>query len=291
MNNCPDDLIHLMLHGSATEEQHRAYLAHLESCDDCRLELALARDFDAVLVTQPGDDEIAARVGARVARAPRRNSRRFVWAAAAILLGSAGAAAGTSSSLRKSLALTFFEEKPKMSSPRAPAARPASVRAPQKVVKEIEPVVTPVEAETEKALEPTPAPSRQKLPENAVLENSATDLFAAANAHRRAGRSQEAQKLYAELLQRYPKSQEALVAHVSLGRLLKGGAPAQALAHFNAYLGQSAHTTLAAEALYGKASALAALGDQVAEKAAWRQLLQRFPSSVYAEQARAQLEN
>jgi TolA-binding protein len=291
MNQCPEDLVHQMLHGKTTEEQHRLYLAHLDSCDDCRLELALARDFDAVLVTQPGDDEIAARVGARVVRAPQPRNRRFVGVAVAILLGSAGAAAGTSASLRKALENRFFGKHTEQPHLVAPASPPASGTVPPPDVGKVDPVVVPVEKEAEKAPEPTTAPPRQKLPEKAALENSATDLFAAANSHRRAGRAAEAQKLYSTLLQRYPMSQEALVSHVSLGRLLKGSAPAQALRHFNAYLGQSGHTTLAAEALYGKASVLASLGDQAKEKTAWRELLQRFPSSVYAEQARAQLEN
>lgn len=289
MKDCPDDIVHQLLQGKATDEERRVYLAHVEDCDDCRLELVLARDFDAVLVTQPGDDEIATRIGARVARAPRRSGRRFVWAAAAILLGTAGAAAGTNADLRKSLTLRFFGEKSEESRPFPPAPR-TSAHPPPSVSPEEKPLAPPVDAEDEEAAKVVPGPALKKSPERAMPQNSAAELFASANTLRRAGRSAEAQKIYSTLLQRHPKSQEALVSHVSLGRLVKGSAPAQALQHFNAYLGQSGHTTLAAEALYGKASALAALGDTAAEKATWRQLLQRFPSSVYAERARAQLE-
>jgi TolA-binding protein len=162
--------------------------------------------------------------------------------------------------------------------------------------KEPEPAASDREVEEERAAaqKPTPTaaarPPRAKKPSAAPVPSTAPELFATANAHRRTGEYSAARVAYETLQAKFPGSSEALVSRVSLGRMLAGAAPALALAHFNAYLSQSQHTTLAAEALYGKARALSDLGNTTAEQQAWKQLLMRFPSSVYADQARAKLE-
>ena len=70
-----------------------------------------------------------------------------------------------------------------------------------------------------------------------------------------------------------------------MGRLLLAqNAPQAALAHFSRYRGP-----LAEEALLGRAQALAALGRSDEERSAWRELLDRFPKSVYAARARSRL--
>jgi TolA-binding protein len=110
--------------------------------------------------------------------------------------------------------------------------------------------------------------------------------------HFRVSDPAKAASLYLELQQRYPKSPEAHVSRVSLGRLYLNrlGAPAAALAEFEASLRGSADGTLAQEALAGRALALQRLGRVAEERKAWEQLLRRFPDSVQADRAKARLE-
>jgi hypothetical protein len=117
---------------------------------------------------------------------------------------------------------------------------------------------------------------------------TARDLFASANMARRDGNGSRASSLYRELQRRYPESVEALVSRVSFGRVLMDplGDPAGALAQFDAYLGQNAHSSLTEEALFGRATALSQLGRPEAERDTWRSLLARYPGSIYADRAR-----
>lgn len=137
------------------------------------------------------------------------------------------------------------------------------------------PVAPPVAAQTRA---PSPA------------STSAAELFREANELRGQGRAVEAQKRYRELQARFPGTTEARVSLVSSARLELGAQPAAALRHFDAYLAQSAHRTLTEEALFGRATALGRLGRKVQERAAWQELLARFPASVYASQAQARLQ-
>jgi TolA-binding protein len=120
---------------------------------------------------------------------------------------------------------------------------------------------------------------------------AAKDLFAEANARRRAGDDESAKRLYLELQSRYPTSDEAQISRIALGRLLldRAHAPAAALAQFDAFLSRSSQSGLAQEALFGRATALGQLGRQDDEARTWRALLDRFPESIYAERAKTRL--
>ena len=63
----------------------------------------------------------------------------------------------------------------------------------------------------------------------------------------------------------------------------------RALRHFTRYLRKRPSGTLAKEALYGKARALRALGRRQAEIKALKSFVRRYPSSIYADRARARL--
>ena len=85
-------------------------------------------------------------------------------------------------------------------------------------------------------------------------------------------------------------SAEAALSPVSLGGLLLNRASAgAALEQFDHYLAASPGAALAAEALYGRARALQALGRHAEEKRTWEQLLSRFPGCPYRESARRRL--
>ncbi len=119
---------------------------------------------------------------------------------------------------------------------------------------------------------------------------SATELFARANDERRKARDGEAIDDYRALQSRYPNSPEARASCVALGRLLldKKGDYAGALAQFDRYLASSG--TLREEALIGRALALGHLGRSDDERRAWKLLLDDYPDSIYASQARARLD-
>jgi len=117
-----------------------------------------------------------------------------------------------------------------------------------------------------------------------------SELFSAGNAARRTGALSRAVSLYHDLESRYPKSDEALLAHMMLGRLeLSRGNAGRALVAYERYLQAAPSGALAQEALQGKAQALHALGIKDEERAAWQELLHRFPTSAYSEAAREHL--
>jgi len=283
---CPDDLLLAARQGELSALDDAKLSFHLQRCARCRAALEVGRSFDAVLGARAGDDEIARSIAARMSE--RRPRRRFAFALAAGVLLTGSLAGAAASGVRVESLLSALE--------RAPWAS-TRAGAPSKV----SPVAPPQKAEETKALTPTPAPSPSEpvvapapepaapAPGPAAPSTSAPELFRHANELRGRGQVSEAQKQYKLLQAHFPGSVEARVSLVSLGRLELGSSPAAALRHFDAYLAQSAHRTLAEEALFGRASALGRLGRKAAERAAWQELLARFPASVYAQQAEARL--
>ncbi len=109
-------------------------------------------------------------------------------------------------------------------------------------------------------------------------------LFSKGNAERRAGKTTEAVGTYELLLSRFGGSSEAQMARVSLGNvLLAQGRAGQALAVFDSHLSRGSQ--LGAEALYGKARALRALGKPSEEREVWKILATKYPDSIYARSA------
>jgi len=117
------------------------------------------------------------------------------------------------------------------------------------------------------------------------------ELFARANDARRAGETTRAVSLYEQLQSEFPDSREASTSRVALGRLLldRTGEPGRARALFDRYLERDPTGPLAEEARVGRALAFMRLGDRDAERAAWREVLERHPGSVHAERARQRL--
>jgi hypothetical protein len=69
--------------------------------------------------------------------------------------------------------------------------------------------------------------------------------------------------------------------------LLDRGSSEQALAQFNQYLARPGD--VGEEALVGRATALGRLGRSTAEAAAWREVIERHPESIYAAHAKKRL--
>jgi TolA-binding protein len=139
---------------------------------------------------------------------------------------------------------------------------------------------------------PMPTTSSEQPQVAAAAPATAADLFSSANLARREGRDAQAVRLYRDLETRYPRSEEASVAHAALGRLLldRQGDAAGALVEFDRYLARGPSADLREEALMGRALALGRLGRAEEERRAWQALLAERPSSIYAERARRRLQ-
>jgi TolA-binding protein len=117
----------------------------------------------------------------------------------------------------------------------------------------------------------------------------AAELFRGANAARRGGDLGRARRLYSELIQRYPGSDEAGLAQVSLGKLLLAeGRSKEAEREFSQYLA-GGQGQLVEEALVSQAQSLGRLKRAPEERAAWQRLLAAHPNSVYAAEAKERL--
>lgn len=292
--SCPDELLVHARAGSLSQHDRRSLETHLEGCALCRAALQVGRDFDGLLGAQPGDDEIAARVAGGFMKRRSRAKRPVLVAAA--LVGSVAVAAATPQ-LRDVVHTAFFADSTRRlpepteadarSAPRSQLER-ARATADERVPGSTRPT-TPAAAPAPETRVAPPAPVA--LPSAAAQppRGSAAELFAEANARRSSGQVSEARRSYRELQQRYPGSKEALVSHVSLGRLEASNDPSAALRHFDAYLARAPGGALAEEALFGRATACESLGKRSEARATWQQLLQRFPSSIYAKRARARV--
>jgi len=290
---CPDNLLARSRRGLLSPVERQALDAHLDGCGLCRSAVALAAAYDdAPGEPEPGDEAVIARLAGRVARraSGRRLRPRVVGsiAAAAILIVACGAAAWVAS-------------RPRVSAP--PAAAPMPERT-TTLSRAVVPVAKPAPQTTVAvALEPPRAASvrshghalrRGPAAEAAALplpDPGPAELFAAANAARRAGELRGAISQYLALERRYPASSQAGISRVSAGDLLlRLDEPAAALEQFDLYLGAHGSEPLAPEALFGRARCLRALGRSDDERAAWNEMARRFPGSVYEPSGRRRLE-
>ena len=226
-----------------------------------------------------GVDEAAARVVERLLRGRKRPLwRRYsvlLPAAAALLLASLAAAAIVS--VRRVRSAGPVQNAPML----VPGVRSVPSLSTAQAAGSIE--VPPSAA--------PPLASAFNAPASAASAPlSPAELLSAAGRARRTGNAGQAIVLLGQLQTRFPNSPEALASDISLGKLqLQSGAAASALQHFDRYLQRSAQGSLAPEALWGRAQALSALGNQAQARSTWAELAQRYPASPYASLANAKL--
>jgi TolA-binding protein len=299
---CRGDLVARAQRGPLSAADRSALIAHLSSCESCRLIQQVASDFAEMRAVDRGDElrleEMAAlarravRWGARVAGPGRRRWYARAAAAAAGLLLIVGSASATVWLWPRLIA--------RPSAPSAPAptlAAESPRRVPARNSAASTPTVPPA-AEAPAILPAAPAPAvamsaptRSRSPrERPAIRATAGELLRQARDAKTDGRGPQAIALYRHLQNEFPASSEALVAAVPLGRLLLDrSSPRAALAEFDRYLGGAAGGALVPEALYGRAQAQARLGDHDAERASWRRLLADYPDSPYSALARRRL--
>jgi TolA-binding protein len=321
MSQPPEDLLYRARAGQLTDTERQELVQAIESSATWRVAYQLGCDFDEVDSVKPGDDLLIARVSDLVVQrhgeaieAQRFGSwsgmdrgRRWLLAASLLLTLSAAAAVSVwRGSLR------FGLHRPAHSVPSAgvsarPAARtstmgPATSSSSHEgsalttsplEVNRMSPAAALGVPSTPNRGSPPIAPSSPPLAQaNATSVGGKTQdaesLFRQANAARRDGHLERALELYSTLQARFKGTTEARLSHISLAKLLLAlGRAAEADAQFTQYLARGGPLDL--EALVGRADCQRLVGNAAAERVVWRQLLERFPSSVYAARARQRL--
>ena len=259
-------------------------------------------DFD--VLDLPGDDALVDRLVAGAlgeapvlpvlqapAAAPRKKAvgagRTILYAvAASLLLGAFGGAAAAMFAMWP--ALMEDEPEPEPAPAAVEEAEPPPARRGRRA--RVEPVEEPIEEPVEEpALEAPVVVEAEPEPARPARAPSAEELLAAANRARREHRYPVAVRLYRRLQSAHPRSREAALSHVTLGRLLLDGThdPRGALREFDRYLAQGRHRVLDEEARVGRALALMRLGRRTEEQRAWRELLAHHPDTLHAERARS----
>jgi len=247
------------------------------------LEQAVREALQPDAAPQDGDGDLLGKLVDRVVQtppAPPAPTRPMKMALRALAVGGTGLliAAGTA---------WLATSSPKKTSEPAPIVTPAPSEkptpAPQASAESPVMEAVPVES-LPRAAAPPPAPSA------APQHLTAADLFSTANAARNHGRNAEAVAGYQALQRDFPDSVEAKASHVMLGRVLleRSSDPQGALAQFDAYL--AAPGTLREEALIGRARSLDRLGRIDDSRKAWKTVVDAYPSSIYADEARARLQ-
>jgi TolA-binding protein len=288
-----EDLSLLARRGALSRAQQQAFAELLGSNATLATAHQVGLDFDQVAAVKPGDDALIAEALARVVSRGRvAKSVRSRWRLRVLLLAAtltlAGSAVGWWQRERTTRpappAVTPISQKPSaVGRPRVTSAAAANPSTAPEM-----PAQPPQTSASAAAIAGLPAPSAPSDTPSARTFDGAQAVFREANAARRAGDSSRARALYLRLQRDFPASDEALLAHVSLGKLLLTmGRAAEAERQFASYLG--GRPALAQEALVGRAQSLAALGRSADERRVWEGLIREYPHSIYAARARRRL--
>ena len=296
---CRSELVTRERRGAVTGSERLALDAHLATCAACRLSRGVFDDFDAADVVDVHDgvriqglSEVARRwrgVGAR-RDSNRRRVRTLAAAAALVVCGGSASAA------------VWWWRRPVVERSIAAAPAFAMTPSPERAGHRDRLAAAPPAARLPE-LSGTEAPRARPRPRATVRvasgavanraradSPSAAALLQQATEARQSGAGDRAAGLYRQLQREFPASPEAVLSAVPLGRLLlDGGSPRASLAQFDGYLGRSRGGALIPEALYGRARALAQLGDRAEERRTWARLCADFPQSAYAPLGRRRL--
>ena len=279
----PEEALDRALRGELSGMEQQALDQHLADCSACEAHLALARSAKEACAPQPWGSRLdSLAVDHALAKFGRvrwpawfflPGQKRWLLVTAGILLAAGGVASATWWQ-RQSPA-----REPALS--QATAARPAA-RTPARPRRAV------ALSEPQSALQAELTDERPSLPRAPRAQPSAALLFEQASALRDRNRVDEAIAVFRKLQQLFPKTRESRISFAVAGRmLLDRGRPAQALAQFNQHLANGGEASQ--EALAGRATALGQMGRLSAERETWQRLLDSYPGTVYASQARERL--
>jgi TolA-binding protein len=286
--SCPDDL----LDRDDLSPEERARLAgHAAECAVCALEVRLpvAVERRARSVDYRRVSDAAAAAIAKYRVPARRRSRTLFYAglaAAAALVTATAAAAIQNARVHAMSPTPVMQAAPAMTAPTMTATT-------------VEPMVA---AEPTVSVEDLPrsAPRAGAATVRAQVETAARDVatetaaegFARANRSRQSGDFASAIAQYRTLEREHPSSNEAMVAHVSLGRLLLDHTDDArgASDEYDRYLEAGSHAPLREEALVGRARASHKLGRREEERRYWQSLIAEYPESLSTPGARERVE-
>jgi hypothetical protein len=297
----PEDLLDRARRGSLTAEEQRLLDKHLALCVACRFELSLAPAFYTQIELGPQDDALLARAIARTVSVPwyrRRRVPRRVWGAiAAVAIVSAGSAAAYSRHVRTVAPKAVMNGSNEGHVDEVRSATPAAPRVEAPPVIETPPAIEApaIDAPPRAARAPRHAlvPSAPNAPAPSAIDSAVTcaEGFRNANQARRDGAAATAITLYRELRTICAGSTEELSSRVLMGRIYldRMGDPEHALGAFDSYLASGAAGPLREDALIGRALSLGKLSRRSEERNAWQALLASYPDSIYAEKAKARL--
>jgi hypothetical protein len=281
----PEELIDRARSGALPPDAQATLDEHLRDCPVCASQMALAARFERDLASQPRDHLLYERAVegavARMQRSPGAGRRGALpswsrWAAAAALLIAGVTAAAAVVGRRLALRATVHPAVPTTESPR-PA--PVPIQPPE---------APPAEAPAPPEHAPAKVPASPRAAAHAPAITAA-DLFEKGETLRREGHADAAIATYRRLQATFPDTAEARLSFAFGGQLLlKQGRAADALAQFDRHLDLDGE--VGEEALAGRATALEQLHRTSDAVAAWKKLLARYPRSIYAERARARLD-
>jgi len=294
----PEELLDKEIRGQLEPAERERLEAHLTACATCRMERRMRADFALELSAEglaPGVARVVESVARQSASPPPRQdlrrARRFrtiLLAAAATLTVVVGAFASTETGRR--VLAPLFTRTADSSSPetevaptRARSDRPhEQASAPPQPSDALSVIAVPPE--------PPPAPQTSALPPRPSVPDGAATLFDAETDARRKGDLTRVLELHAELVARFPSSDETRVSRMVVARmLLDRGDAAGALGGFDAYL-RAGSGELREEALAGRATALDRLGRTDEARRAWVTLVDEYPATPYGAHARARIE-
>lgn len=279
----PEESIDRARGGLLTPSERASLELHLAECPACAAHLAYGSQFEREVGPEMRDHLLDQRAVAAVmhglrTRVRRAGSRRWFRLAAAGLLLGVGVATAAVLRARKT-SLPAVAERPTPRPAEIAGFAPDRSRAFAPVPPSAEPSDLP---DAFRASAPPPRAPRQRH------GATAAELFALGHRLRLEGRADAAIAVYRRLQETFPAARESRLSFALAGQLcLDRQRPEDALALFDRHLALGGE--LAQEALVGRATALEELHRDADAAAAWRRLVERFPTSVYAERARAHL--
>jgi tetratricopeptide (TPR) repeat protein len=285
LDSHPEEMLGRAIAGELQGAEHSVLDEHLAVCRVCAAHLVLARTRQEA--AQPWDNQLNRQAVERALAAFERGrwsvllstltQRRWLLLTAGMLIALASAAsaawwhkqypaqepagvAGGARSRAVPIALAPAPSKRALAAPEAQLLQPSAPMAEER--------------------SPSPQPSR-------VLP-SAASLFEQGSALREQNNLDDAIVVFRKLQRLYPRARESRMSFALVGRmLLARGRPTLALSQFDQHLAQNGEAS--EEALAGRAAALGQMGRFSAESETWQRLLDAYPGSVYASQARNRL--